>query len=66
MTSKNRDETSNSNLNYQADDEMSVNQEAAAEPLLIEDEDTSFADSNGNESEWEVSDFFQDGDEWMP
>ena len=69
MTSKNRDETSNSNLDYQADDEMTVNQEAAVEPLLIEDEDTSFADSNGNENEWEVFDFLSrgdSGDEWMP
>lgn len=69
MTSRNRDETSNSNLNYQADDDMAVNEEAAAEPLLIEDEDTSFADSNGSDSDWQVSDFLSSGDsgdEWMP
>ena len=68
MTSRKRDETSNRNLNYQADDEMAVNQEAAADPSLIEDEDTSFADSNGKESDWEVSDFLSRGDsedEWM-
>ena len=35
---------------------MAVNQKAVAEPLLIKDEDTSFADSLGNESHWEVSD----------
>ena len=67
MTSRKRDETSNRNLNYQADDEMDVNQEAAADPSLIE-EDTSFADSNGKESDWEVSDFLSRGDsedEWM-
>ena len=40
---------------------MTVKQEAAAEHLLIEEEDTSFADSNGNESEWEVFDFLSRG-----
>ena len=48
---------------------MPVNQESAAEPSLIEDEDTSSADSNGNENDWEVSDFLSrgdTGDEWMP
>ena len=68
MTSRNRNKTSNSNLNFLAKDEMAVNQEVAAEALVIEDEDTSFAGSNGNVSEWEVSNFLSrgvSGEEWM-
>ena len=55
MALRNCEEVSNSNLNYQADDEMAVDQEAATKPVLIEEEDTSFADRSGNESDWDIS-----------
>ena len=68
MALRNSEEVSNSNLNYQADDEMDVDQEEATKPVLIEEEDTSFEDWSGNESDWEVSDLLSSGDsgdEWL-
>ena len=68
MALRNSEEVSNSNLNYQADDEMAVDQEVATKPVLIEEKDTSFADRSGNESDWENSDLLSSGDsgdEWM-